>query len=235
MLTALSFTRRAICASRSKLPALLTAKATLLALALTAFTTNASATTVSPPEFDSLVQQADYVVRGTVKSVASQWRTGGGHRQIVSLVEIDVAEVIAGTPPSPLVLQMLGGRIGKDEMTVQGSPKFTVGDEHILFIRGNGVQFNPLVALMHGQYPIKKDNASGRREMTRSDGTPLRDEKEVALPMHAAHDDDHSPPTSAPAASSTAQPAPAATSPALTPDEFASRIRASRQKAASTK
>ena len=189
------------------------------------------ATTVIPPEFDSLVQQADYVVRGTVKSVTSQWRTGGGHRQIITRVEIDVAEVIAGTPPSPLVLQMLGGRIGEDEMIVQGSPKFAVGDEHILFVRGNGVQFNPLVALMHGQYPIKKDAASGRREMSRSDGSPLRDEKEVALPMHAAHaDDDHGDPaTSADKSSATAS------TPALTPEEFASRIRASRQKATSAK
>jgi len=234
MLTALSLAHRAIRASRPKRAQLLAVKATLLALVLAAFTASVSATTVSPPEFDSLVQQADYVVRGTVKSVASQWRTGGGHRQIISLVEIDVAEVIAGTPPSPLVLQMLGGRIGKDEMTVQGSPKFTVGDEHILFIRGNGVQFNPLVALMHGQYPVKKDDTSGRREMTRSDGIPLRDEKEVALPIHAAHDE-HAAPGSTSASPGAAQPAASAARPALTPDEFASRIRASRQKAASTK
>ena len=194
------------------------------------------ATTVIPPEFDSLVQQADYVVRGTVKSVTSQWRTGGGHRQIITHVEIDVAEVIAGTSPSPLVLQMLGGRIGEDEMIVQGSPKFAVGDEHILFVRGNGVQFNPLVALMHGQYPIKKDAVSGRREMSRSDGSPLRDEKEVALPMHAAHaDDDHGDPATSADKSSATQSSATASTPALTPEEFASRIRASRQKATSAK
>ncbi|MGC4073040.1 MAG: hypothetical protein QM760_11055 [Nibricoccus sp.] len=182
---------------------------------------------VIPPEFDSLVQQADYVVRGTVTSVSSEWREQNGNRNIVTLVGIDVAETIAGTPPSPLVLVMLGGKVGDKEMIVQGAPKFTVGDEHILFIRGNGAQFTPLVALMHGQYPIKKDS-TGRRHMTRSDGSPLRNEKEVSLPMES-----HAQAIAAAATPATASADQSATTSALSPDDFASRIRNARQKSAS--
>ncbi len=201
----------------------------LIAFALV-FRLSAFATTVVPPEFDSLVQQADFVVRGTVKSVTSEWREQNGHRNIVTFVTIDIAETIAGTPPSPLILQMLGGKIGDRQMIVQGAPTFTVGDEHILFIRGNGLQFTPLVALMHGQYPIKKD-AAGRSVVARSDGSPLRDEKEVALPIES-HGHSSSSGTTGTPQSAASQSAPSTETPALTADEFASRIRASRQKSA---
>jgi len=203
----------------------------LLALALI-LRLSALATTVVPPGFDSLVQQADYVVRGTVTAVTSEWREQNGHRNIVTLVQIDVAETIAGTPPAPLVLQMLGGKVGDRQMIVQGAPVFAVGDEHILFIRGNGLQFNPLVALMHGQYPIKKDS-TGRAFVARSDGSPLHDEKEVSQPIES-----HSHSTAVAIASAgspqsaMSQPVASAEPPALTATEFAARIRASRQKSA---
>lgn len=179
----------------------------------------AAATTVAAPDFDSLVQQADYVVRGTVRAIDSAWVTDAGQRHIITKVQVDVAEVITGTPPQPLVLEMLGGRVGDDEMVVQGSPRFTVGGEYVLFIRGNGVQFNPLVALMHGQYPIKKDVAANTSYMARSDGTPLSDEHEVSLPLPA-------PASTASARSTAAEARP------LTPEEFSRRIRTSRQKSA---
>lgn len=197
-------------------------------LSLGFFALNAAATTVVAPEFDSLVQQAEYVVRGTVKSVVSEWREQNGHRNIVTLVEIDVAETIAGTPPSQLVLQMLGGRVGEKQMIVQGAPVFSTGEEHILFIRGNGVQFTPLVALMHGQYPIKKDSA-GRRYIARSDGLPLLNERDVSAPIHAAQKAAGS--AAIPPAGRAGAVAENAAAP-LTPAEFSARIRVSRQQAA---
>lgn len=202
----------------------------IVCLAVLAFFSRpfANATTVIPPEFDALVQQADYVVRGKVTAVTSEWRVQNGHRNIVTLVSIEVLETIAGTPPSPLVIQTLGGKVGDKKMVVDGSPSFAIGDEHILFIRGNGVQFNPLVALMHGQYPIKKD-VSGLARVTRSDGSPLRDEKEVSLPIethpHATTPAENAPQTAASAAD-------VVDSGALTATEFATRIRASRHKSA---
>ena len=32
----------------------------------------------------------------------------------------------------------MGGRVGDEEMTIQGMPKFDIGHEDILFVRGNG-------------------------------------------------------------------------------------------------
>jgi hypothetical protein len=95
-------------------------------------------------------------------------------------------------------------------MVVEGSPQFKAGDEDILFVHGNGQQFNPLVALMHGRYPIKRDAATGREYVARSNGSALYDEKDVVLPI---------------ADSARAQQAVKANTPPLSAADFAERIR----------
>jgi hypothetical protein len=187
-------------------------------LALVLAAVSVPATTVIAPEFNKLVDQADYIVRAVVKSVTSEMHTSGPHRHIITKVELDVREVISGTPPQPLVLEMLGGRVGAEEMVVEGAPKFKVGDEDILFVHGNGRLFTPLVALMHGRYPIKREAGTGREYVTRSNGAPLVSEQEVLQPM-----------TGSAAAPTTRSLAPA-TAPssalALSPADFVSRIKA---------
>ena len=158
-----------------------------LALALGLLPLLTRATIVVAPDFDSLVKQADYVVRAVVNSKTSEWRTDTHGRHIITKVTLDVREVIKGGPPTPLVLEMLGGRIGQDEMRVEGTPDFIVGEEEILFVHGNGRQFFPLVALMYGMYPVSLDTASGQRFVHRSNGSPLYDVKDVSLPMTAAN------------------------------------------------
>ncbi|HUG10873.1 MAG TPA: hypothetical protein VMM36_07655 [Opitutaceae bacterium] len=147
----------------------------------------ASATTVVAPEFEELVNVSDCVVRAVVKSVRSEFSRPGG-KSIVTYVELEVKEVITGNPPSPLVLRMLGGRVGDKRMVVSGAPEFVVGDEDILFIRDNGKVFNPLTALMHGRYPIARDKATGRGYMMRNNRAPLKGTREVSGKMdHGAH------------------------------------------------
>lgn len=158
-----------------------------LALAVCLTPHHARATIVVAPDFDSLVKQADYVVRAVVKSKTAEWRNNAHGRHIITKVTLDVREVIKGLPPSPLVLEMLGGRIGSEELVVEGAPSFIVGEEEILFIHGNGRQFIPLVAIMYGMYPVSLDAASGQRLVHRSNGSPLYDVKDVSVPMTAAN------------------------------------------------
>lgn len=155
----------------------------LFALSLGVVALPTFGTTVTAPSFDSLVSQADYVVRAVVKSVNAEWQVDGANRSIVTKVELTVREVIKGNPPTPLVLDMLGGTIGDTSMVVDGTPTFKVGDEDILFIHGNGQQFSPLVGLTYGVYPIARDRVSGAEIVLRSNGTPLYTTAEVARPM----------------------------------------------------
>jgi hypothetical protein len=174
--------------------------------------TGARATTVEAPEFVDLVNQADFIVRAVVKSVTSEYAKPGS-RKIITKVELDVREVIAGTPTQPLVLTMLGGKVGRDEMVLEGAPQFHVGDEDVLFVQGNGKQIYPLVALMHGRYPIQRETDTGREYMTRSNKIPLQDTAEVARPMAEA----------GPAAMELRM---KDTARALTPDQFVQQIKA---------
>jgi hypothetical protein len=170
----------------------------------------AFATTVIPPDFSELVNESSYIVRAVVKSVTAEERTNAkGKKLIYSKVELEVTEAIAGRPPSPLVLQVLGGRMGDRELAIVGAPKFVVGEESILFVQNNGRQVYPLVRMMHGMYRIEKEPTRGRQQMVRSDGQPLRQVRDVSAPHHAATRT-----TTAPA------------SEGLSPDDFIREIRA---------
>jgi hypothetical protein len=168
-----------------RLPAWLLATALVVAFAAT----SARATTVIAPDFDSLVKGADYVARAAVKSVTSEYRTTPHGKAIFTKVELQVLEAITGTPPQPLVLELLGGTVDGVTMRVEGVPLFHVGDEDILFVQNNGLQYYPLVGIMNGKYPVKHDPATGAAFIARSNGTPLYDEKvvkqEMTLPLVA--------------------------------------------------
>ncbi len=161
----------------------------LWALVLIALTPAARATSVIAPDFDKMVGSSDYIVRAVVKTVTSDWRDNPdqpGRRYIGTLVELEVKEVIRGTPPSPLVLDLVGGRVGDRELTIDGAPKFTVGQESILFVQGNGRQIVPLVGMSYGHYPVRRDKRTGADQVMRSNGQLLYSEKEVSLPESAA-------------------------------------------------
>lgn len=176
---------------------------------------SASAVAVSPPEFPTLVNDADYIVRAKIKSVHSEWSHESQRPKIYTYVELEVLETIAGNPPQPLVLRLLGGKVGDQEMILEGGPEFAPGEEHVLFVQGNGRLIVPLVAVMHGDYLVERDEANGTAMMLRSDHQPLRHESDVIQPLHQ---DSH-----------LEEAAAASLPPAMTPEEFAARIRAVRK------
>ena len=142
------------------------------------------ATSVLPPQFEALVNGADYVVRAKVAGIRYEASERNGRAWVHTFVKLEIIETIAGEAPASTVeLRLLGGKAPNgDEMRVEGVPEFKVGDEDVLFVHGNGKNFYPLYAVMHGRYPIKKD-AGGREFITRSNEVPMADVAEVALPM----------------------------------------------------
>ncbi len=162
------------------------------------------------PTFSELVGSSDYIVRAVVKSVDSAWRENAakpGQRYIGTKVTLEVREVIAGNPPSPLVLDMLGGRVGDDELVVSDAPQFVAGQEHILFIQGNGVNYTPLNGLMHGFFTVSHNAVTGQDEVLRSNGEKLYSETDLE--------------PKAPVSASALR----ASGPALSPATFIARIR----------
>ncbi|WP_221032053.1 hypothetical protein [Actomonas aquatica] len=138
---------------------------------------------VRPPPFEELVNAADYVVRAKVTDGESVWEGGDGQRQIFTYFTLEVEEVLSGAPPEPLVLRTLGGRVGGKRVRIEGMPELQIGGEYILFVRGNERQFFPLVAMMHGMYPIVRHGDQGEAMVARANGELLRSTKDVAKPM----------------------------------------------------
>jgi len=137
------------------------------------------ATTVIPPDFNSMVHRAEVIFRGKVTSVRSEWTGTGSQRCIVSYITFDVLKTLKGKPATPYVLKMLGGTVGDDAMEVSGAPKFALGDETLLFVEHNGTQFIPLVGIMHGYFRIKTDPKSGKDVVLKYNGSPLQNTAEL--------------------------------------------------------
>lgn len=180
----------------------------VVALALLSLAPVLHATSVIQPTFNELVGTADYVVRAVVTSSQASWRENSqkpGERYIGTSIALDVREVIQGTPPSPLVLEVVGGRVGDEELAIAGTPKLVPGREYVLFIRGNGRVFFPVVGLAYGTFPIRRDAKTGRAEVLRANGQPLYSTQDLA------------PGTTSAASGASARP--------MTPDSFRNRIR----------
>ncbi|MDQ2825275.1 MAG: hypothetical protein M3R29_07490 [Verrucomicrobiota bacterium] len=160
----------------------------VLAALITALS-SVHATTVIPPTFDQLVDQAELIFQGTVTDVRSQWVGEGSQRQIVSYVTFKVEDAIKGSPGESYAIRMLGGTVGDETMGVSDAPKFNLGDKNILFVENNGSQFVPLVGIMHGRFRIERDQ-SGQEVVMSNDGEPVKNVarlgKDVAAPSAGA-------------------------------------------------
>jgi hypothetical protein len=152
---------------------------------LLAFASLTRATTVVPPTFPELVGKADAIYRGHVTNVEARWvdRADGGGKIIKTFVTVAVERVLKGADQPEVTLEFLGGTVGNESLTVSGMPKFKVGQREIVFVQKNGVQFCPLVAMMHGRYRVNRDDATGSEFIARDNGTPLTDVSDVELPL----------------------------------------------------
>lgn len=130
-------------------------------------------TTVIPPTFDELVDQADFIFQGEVTNVKSEWIGEGAQRHIMSYVTFKVGDALKGNPGQNYTIRMLGGTVDGESMAVSDGPKFEVGDQDILFVQNNGSQFIPLVGIMHGRFHVRKDEA-GQEIVTDHQDEPVR-------------------------------------------------------------
>src|SRR5881227_1061757 len=70
------------------------------------------ATTVIPPTFEQLVQQAELIFQGTVTNVHSVWEGEGAQRHIDTYVTFQIGENVKGNAGSSYTIRILGGTVG---------------------------------------------------------------------------------------------------------------------------
>jgi hypothetical protein len=142
---------------------------------LVASVSSMHATTVIPPTFDQLVQQAEIIFQGTVTNVRSVWEGEGAQRHIDTYVTFQVQESVKGDAGASYTIRMLGGTVGDETMEVTDTPKFNVGDRDILFVEHNKEQFVPLVGIKHGRFHVQRDEQTSRDVVLNGEGEPVRD------------------------------------------------------------
>jgi hypothetical protein len=148
--------------------------------------TRTPATTVIPPTFEQLVQQAELIFQGTVTASRSVWEGEGGDRHIETYVTFQIEDNVKGQAGNSYTIRMLGGTVGDETMEVTDTPKFQVGDRDILFVEHNNDQFVPLVGISHGRFHVQRDEQTGRDIVTNGDGEPVRDLTQLGRDEKAA-------------------------------------------------
>src|SRR5256884_7916656 len=129
-----------------------------------------TATTVVPPTFDQLVQQAELIFQGTVTDVRSVWEGEGAQRHINTYVTFQIGENMKGNAGSSYTIRILGGTVGDETMEVTDTPKFKMGDRDILFVEHNNDQFVPLVGINNGRFHVQRDGQTGRDIVVNGEG-----------------------------------------------------------------
>jgi hypothetical protein len=143
------------------------------------------ATTVIPPTFDQLVNQAQLIFQGTVTDLRPQWMGEGAERHIVTFVTFKIDDVIKGTLSETYTIRMFGGTLDGQTIEVTDAPIFKVGDRDILFVENNGTQFVPLVGIMHGRFRIQTAT-SGREKVAKDNGAAVSDPAKLGVDEKAA-------------------------------------------------
>lgn len=143
------------------------------------------ATTVIPPTFDQLVNQAQVIFQGTVTDLRPQWMGEGAERHIVTFVTFKIDDAIKGAVNESYTIRMFGGTLDGQTIEVTDAPIFKVGDRDIVFVENNGSQFIPLVGIMHGRFRIQTD-AGGQEMIAKDNGAALSDPAKLGLDEKAA-------------------------------------------------
>jgi hypothetical protein len=118
-----------------------------------------------------LVTDADQIVLAKVISVQAGW--DGAHRKILSTIEIEAEQIWKGDlgTAGRLSIVQPGGTVGDIEMAVEGMPRFTPGEEALLFLRGG---LRPQVlGLAQGKRTLERDTQTGRWVLQPSDMTAV--------------------------------------------------------------
>jgi hypothetical protein len=144
------------------------------------------ATTVIPPTFDQLVNEAEMIFEGTVTGTRSEWIGAGAERHIVTYVTFKIEDSIKGTLGAEYTIRIFGGTVDGHTMEATDTPRFKVGDRDILFVEHNGTQFVPLVGIMHGRFHVQQDDATGHERIAKDNGAQVSDTSKLGKDEKAA-------------------------------------------------
>jgi hypothetical protein len=134
----------------------------ILSVALGAASTSVLATTLKRMSVADLSRAAHTVVRAWCVANTTQWDSG----EIWTFTTFDVDEVWKGSSSAQITVRLLGGRAGNLTSTVSGAPRFSPGEEVVLFLEHTPGQDFSIVSWMQGTFRIGRDRATAQEFVT---------------------------------------------------------------------
>lgn len=140
----------------------------IASLLLLACTTPKPSTTSSVPSpslmiklsLEELVNQADWIVVGTVTSQKSDWNTE--HSQIHTQVTVAIEEWVKGEPrDNEIIIKIPGGQVGEVSQMVGGSANFRIGEKVLVFLQTQDDDTISVVGGMQGKLVIENGKVVG--------------------------------------------------------------------------
>jgi hypothetical protein len=140
----------------------------------------AGATQMRHLDTRGLVRGSNDIVIGTVESTRSYWDPA--HTHILTDVTVRVSESLKGAAATTLTLTQIGGEVDGLRYDIEGSPRFSAGEEALLFVWRDARGRAQVNALAQGKFDIRRDPATGVARVQRSlPGFGVRDVRTLAL------------------------------------------------------
>lgn len=140
----------------------------------------AGATQMRHLDTRALVRGSSDIVVGTVDAVRSYWNAE--HTRILTDVTVRVGESLKGAPGATLTLTQVGGEVDGMRYDIEGSPRFTAGEEALLFVWRDARGRAQVNGLAQGKFDIRRDPATGAAHVQRSlPGFGVRDVRTLSL------------------------------------------------------
>ena len=128
-------------------------RAAVVSILLILISTHAQATLVQRLTLDEMIQKAQTIVQGRVRSVNTHWSDNG--KLILTSYTIDVEDAIKGQPGKTMEITLVGGKIGNLILYAAGMPAFDAGDQTVLFVEKSGAGISTIVGLSQGKFDIR--------------------------------------------------------------------------------
>jgi hypothetical protein len=133
-----------------------------LTLALLLIASPAYATVYVPVDFSEMVTTSKFIVHGRVIDVHSEPTMD--RSAIATYITIEVEQPLKGNARDSITFRVPGGEVGRYRRVVVGAPRFTRGDEVIVFLTSRGPSIPFLFGLSQGVYRVSR--ATGRALVT---------------------------------------------------------------------
>jgi hypothetical protein len=119
----------------------------------------AAAATFIRMDLPALARAAQLVVRVRCTGSRAQWESGS----IWTFTDFEVLETFKGAAPQTLRVRLPGGRVAHLETHVEGAPRFSTGEEAVLFLEKTSAGDYGITSWAQGTFRVRRATGGEQR------------------------------------------------------------------------